>query len=828
MKRRKPCPKPPKRPKVLPGDLYNCTLPFLGEKVAINHRDPARSIAGTVQGCRKNPNGRGSSVVVGKAFAIRTVKRALGLTKPRPRAARAETGMVLARPALEGVSPRVMDLPPYLRQPAARAPIHPMQDMTVGNVAVLDGRKLAKLLRLLGWEFVAVEGPRGGIAASMEIDGGWKAPGGKRSLKFFVDKLGRTTLERFVIRRETEKVGRRGNSFNAEVLIPEFRGRETAPNVHEGVAKLLAYLFANAPLHPSRPSNADIEAITHSMLGTTPASRPVLALPAPAPVAAPAPRRATAARRAGARKAPAREPVPVGEPQRLAPAAAARPALTTESFRNGLPRPVLGPALTCKTIDKAPRDCDQIVKAVRTIEPVLPTLAPRWHAARESVAAMRAWLEGRVTRAVAERSRFLRDEADRSAMWGTTEHKILSAAEALWQQPERAESLAKLVQARIMIESTPIDFERLYRDSGGESSWLTRENPTLSPPPWPSREVARAELVERLSEDPDGWRFTSTPKLDAGGSEMGVWRAVVSGEGPRLLEELQSKLLDWKVDWIRTLPVWRRKREKDPHADDIRKVESYMLETLRQIQYVVRFLAAEWTNPAEHAVARATEKRAVKLAPYVARWREAQARMEPTVRKTVAAILAWAPGARERFLAEAARTPELRVHEAKERAASAVAVFDHEITNLGRALAGETTREGRARDPRHREWDRLAETLNILDTIGGGRWRDWGYKRDRLTSGGGKYARPLEALAERVLVDPARVIVEEMVRAIGGPKAAEQVYVDSQLLWTIAEHEGNAWDWLDAWSEQRFKTADRPSHGMFRWVSSDSSHRSIS
>ncbi len=129
-RRRKPCPKAPRRPKVLPGDLYNCNLPFLGEKVAINHRDPARSIAGTVQGCRKNPNGRGAQVIVGKTFATGTVRRALGLAKPRAKRARAasahrapSTEIVLARPRMPMFLPRAAELPRYMVEPRAMPPV---------------------------------------------------------------------------------------------------------------------------------------------------------------------------------------------------------------------------------------------------------------------------------------------------------------------------------------------------------------------------------------------------------------------------------------------------------------------------------------------------------------------------------------------------------------------------------------------------------------------------------------------------------------------------------------------------------------------------------
>jgi len=128
---RKRCPKPPKRPKLLPGDLYNCTLPFLGKQVAINHRDPSRSIAGFVQGCRKKTSGRGSEVIVGKTFAVGTVKRALGLTKPRARRAstgrvpRASTEIVLAYPRPPMFLPRAAELPRYMLEPRAQQPLPP-------------------------------------------------------------------------------------------------------------------------------------------------------------------------------------------------------------------------------------------------------------------------------------------------------------------------------------------------------------------------------------------------------------------------------------------------------------------------------------------------------------------------------------------------------------------------------------------------------------------------------------------------------------------------------------------------------------------------------
>ena len=112
-------------------------------------------------------------------------------------------------------------------------------------------RSLVRNLEAIGWMLKSVEIDL--VSETARID----LRRGNLEVIFDARKGGATITRGFIVTR-TERVGRRGDSFNAETLGYEFAGRTNCYGLRCGIRELANYIADNAPVAITRQCARDL------------------------------------------------------------------------------------------------------------------------------------------------------------------------------------------------------------------------------------------------------------------------------------------------------------------------------------------------------------------------------------------------------------------------------------------------------------------------------------------------------------------------------------------------------------------------------------------
>lgn len=111
-------------------------------------------------------------------------------------------------------------------------------------------RSASRALAAMGWDLLAVEIDASAGRARIDVQRG------NRTVMFFVDRLGRTSFERFSTQVRRDAVGRRGDRFYPDTRTLEFRGRDSFKDPREGLREFVAYLAQNGSEHAAALESA--------------------------------------------------------------------------------------------------------------------------------------------------------------------------------------------------------------------------------------------------------------------------------------------------------------------------------------------------------------------------------------------------------------------------------------------------------------------------------------------------------------------------------------------------------------------------------------------